>query len=79
MKQSQSHTVSGNQFLRSAHDNAEEQTEERFVAETGNSQPTSFVGQNGDHGDPGSRAPLTEHQEQSLRVVEQNTSEFSAH
>ena len=37
LKQSQSHAVSAAQFHGSTHDNAEEQTEERFIAETGNS------------------------------------------
>lgn len=37
MKQSQSHAVSAAHFHKSTQENAEEQTEERFIAETGNS------------------------------------------
>lgn len=65
---------------RSTHENIDEQTEERFVAETGNSQPASFVAQNATgrdgHGAKGNGAEPESHS-QSLHVVEQNSSEFN--
>lgn len=75
MKQSLSQAVSAGQFHRSTQENAEEQTEERFVAETGNSQPTSFVGQNPDKNDPAMRHHDSM-KDTSLQVVEQNSSDF---